>query len=246
VQGDFIGEAFWPSVFKRADKEPAPTLSPFSMLSTALKRQAPLGVAQRWLGKSLQRRTGYDDTHPCLSDRLKAMGAVPYVPAPIETNAAEAFLGAGTEELQTRMDERWRAEIKAWWDERHQYASNARTQLESLQRKAQGAVLTEPEQWDRARFTEEFVTADAALPLYAGILERNASHVGALWRHGNLLLDRNDASGVDQLMKAAELDAELEHAACKVIAGFHRRGGRPADAKKVEKHFRGLAAARGE
>jgi Zn-dependent protease with chaperone function len=238
LQGDFIGEAFWPSVFRRADKEPAPTLSPFSMLSTALKQQAPVGVAQRWLGKSLQRRTGYDDTHPCLSDRLQAMGIEPYVPAPISTNAAEAFIGQGTEALQKQMDERWRVEIKQWWDERHQYASTARTQLESLNQKAKTLALTVEEQWDRARFTEEFGTADAALPLYAEILKSKADHVGALWRSGNLLLDRNDALGVEQLMKAAQLDHELEAHVCNAIAAFHRRNGRTTEAAKVEKQFR--------
>lgn len=236
VQGDFIEQTFWPSVFKRADRDPTPTVSPFSMLGFALKQQTPATAAERWLSSSLSRRTGYDDTHPCLSDRLRAMGVAPYVPPPLSANAADVLLESTAETLQQEMDERWRMGVKPWWDERHQYVNNAYSRLAALESKTESA-LTEEELWDRARFTEEFGSGDTALALYTRILTRNDQHIGALWRYGQMLIDRDDPKGIEQMLAAAKLDRDLEEQACADIVVFHRRHGREADAKLYERRY---------
>jgi hypothetical protein len=97
--------------------------------------------------------------------------------------------------------------------------------------------LSEEEEWDRARFTEEFVSADAAMTLYTLLLERNPQHVGALWRRGQLLLARDDPQGIDQLSAAARIDPKLEQPACAAVVGFHRRHGRELQAKEYEKRY---------
>jgi len=237
TQAEFLGETFWPAVLKRADSEPTPTLSPFSMLGASSKLRDPTVTPERSLTRALAQRTGYGDTHPCLADRLKAMGVEPYVPTSISVSAAEALLGPRLDGLRRELDDHWRTRVKEWWAKRHQYASDSRARLAALDRKAQSETLSEDEQWDRARFTEEFGSSDAAMALYEQLLERNPQHVGALWRRGQLLLARDDPQGIDQLSAAARLDRKLEQPACAAVVGFHRRHGREVQAREYERRY---------
>ena len=180
THGEFLSETFWPSIFRRADEDPVPTMSPFSMLGSSLQQRDPTFAPDRALAKALAQRTGYSDTHPCLADRLKAIAVEPYVPASIESSAADVLLGATVENLRRDLDERWRNSVKQWWDRRHQYANESRQRLALLERKSEVEPLSEEEHWDRARFTEEFGSSDAAMALYVQLLERNPQHVGAL------------------------------------------------------------------
>jgi hypothetical protein len=205
-----------------------------------MKLRDPNATPDRSLAKALTMRTGYGDTHPCLADRLKAIAVEPYVPDVIESSAAEALLGTAVESLRRELDERWRSSVKQWWDKRHQYASESRARLALLEHKAsssESAALSEEEMWDRARFTEEFGSSDAAMVLYVQLLERNSQHVGALWRRGQLLLAQDDPHGIDQLSAAARIDRKLEQPACAAVVGFHRRHGREVEAKEYEKRY---------
>jgi Zn-dependent protease with chaperone function len=237
THGEFLSETFWPAIFRRADEDPVPTMSPFSMLGSSLQQRDPTFAPDRALAKALAQRTGYGDTHPCLADRLKAIAVEPYVPGAIESSAADVLLGATVDNLRRDLDERWRTSVKQWWNKRHQYANESRLRLGALERKAEVEPLSEEEHWDRARFTEEFGSSDAAMALYVALLERYPQHVGALWRRGQLLLARGDPQGIDQLSAAARIDRKLEQPACAALVGFHRRHGREVEAKECERRF---------
>jgi Zn-dependent protease with chaperone function len=237
THGEFLSETFWPAIFRRADEDPVPTMSPFSMLGSSPQQRDPAFAPDRALAKALAQRTGYGDTHPCLSDRLKAIAVEPYVPGSVESSAADVLLGATVDNLRRDLDERWRTSVKQWWNKRHQYANESRLRLGRLERKAEVELLSEEEHWNRARFTEEFGSSDAALTLYVKLLERNPQHVGALWRRGQLLLARGDAQGIDQLSAAARINRKLEQPACAALVGFHRRHGREVEAKECERRY---------
>ncbi len=237
TQGEFLAEAFWPAIFKRADADPAPTMSPFAILGPSMKLRDPLLAPDRSLAKALAQKTDYGDTHPCLADRLKAIGVEPHVPETIVLSAAEVLLGATVESLRQELDERWRSSVKQWWGKRHQYASESRVRLAALERKAESEPLVEDEQWDRARLTEEFGSSDVAMLLYEKILGHNPQHVGALWRRGQVLLARDDPQGIEQLSAAARIDPKLEQQACAAVVGFHRRHGREVEAKEYERRY---------
>lgn len=239
VLGGFLGEKFWPAVFKRAMTDPEPALAPFSMLGRALQQPGPRDAAQQWLGRSLARRTGYDDTHPCLADRLQALGIGPFVPPAVETNAAEAFLGSAARPLTRELDERWRSEVRSWWSERHRQACEWRARLAELERTAPEALELDA-LWERACLTEELGSSDAALELLTLLLEHDPFHAGAHFRRGRLLLEREDARGIEDLQAAAKLDASAEEAACALIAEYHRRHGRHDLAEPLERRCREL------
>jgi Zn-dependent protease with chaperone function len=233
-EGEFIGETFWPGIFRRADEEPVPSASPFTQLDSAL-RSGSMASREDWLSTALAQRTGYADTHPCLADRLKAIGSTPHEPPPVQASAAEVLLGTAIEPLRRELDEGWRARVRSWWAKRHQYASDARARLTALEHKAES--LGEDELWERARLTEEFGSSDLAMDLYAQVIGRNDHHVGALWRRGQMLLARNDPRGIDQVAAAARIDPTLEPSACAAVVGYHRRHGREAEAKEYERRY---------
>jgi Zn-dependent protease with chaperone function len=236
-EGEFLGQTFWPGVFRRAYVEPAPDVSPFELLGQAMKQPDPPGSRADWLTKALAQRTGHADTHPCLADRLTALGAAPYEPPPVQESAAEALLGPAAETLRREMDADWRARVRSWWVERHQWASDSRETLAQLERKAHTEpLLSEEELWERARLTDELGgETGRAISLYGELLERNSQHVGGLWRLGQLRLALDDERGIELLSTAARLDPTLEEPACAAVVGFHRRHGREAEAREHER-----------
>src|SRR6202012_5729903 len=123
-------------------------------LAPCLKQRDGAGAPERALTKALAQRTGYSDTHPCLADRLNAIGVEPHLPGFLESSAADLFLGAAVESLRQDLDERWRANVRQWWTKRHKYAKESRSQLATLESKAEAEALNDDEHWDRARFTE--------------------------------------------------------------------------------------------
>jgi len=244
AQEDFMQKEFWPAVFQRTQKEPAPVVSPFAMLGPALKEASVPKAAPAWFVQSLANRTDHADTHPCLADRLKALGVQPEIPEPLQSSAADEYLGKqGLERLLGELDASWRSKVSSWWEEKHQENRDARARLVQLNEKAAVGPLTDEELWDRARLTEDVESDEAAAPLYAELLGRNAQHVSALWRYGVLLLARGDASGVEKVQAAAYLDTDLQLPACSVLLRFYRRKGDQANVKTYEARYEKLAAA---
>ncbi len=92
-----------------------------------------------WLHEELAIPTNYNDTHPCLRDRIQALGMDPTMPdlPPVgEVSAASFLLGTMEMALAAEMDEQWRQEVASYWTDRHAYLSEGRlAQYHSLLRK---------------------------------------------------------------------------------------------------------------
>ena len=99
LQGRFLKRRYWRTVLQEADTKAEPDAQPYAMLRTAFAEQRPEHEARDTLEVALKRRTGCDDTHPSLSDRLRALGMTPSVPGPIKVTAADALLGPLAEQL---------------------------------------------------------------------------------------------------------------------------------------------------
>lgn len=92
-----------------------------------------------WLHEALAIPTDYNDTHPCLRDRIQALSMDPTMPdlPPVgEESAASFLLGAMETTLAAEMDEQWRQEVASYWADRHAYLNEGRlAQYHSLLRK---------------------------------------------------------------------------------------------------------------
>lgn len=233
-EGEFIGQTFWPDVFKRADEEPVPLASPFTLLGSAL-RSPQVRTREDWLAKALAQRTGYSDTHPSLSDRLQAIGSEPHEPPAVEASAAEVLLGPAADTLRQELDQSWQARVRNWWARRYQRATDSRARMAELERKSKLGPLEDDDLWEYARLTEEYGSQDLAMDLYEEVLERNGAHCTARWRRGQILLDHDDIRGIEELSAAARIDPSLEPSAYAAMLGYHLRLGREAEAKALER-----------
>lgn len=249
VKGRFLDENFWPDIYKQADRNEEPPAATFATMYHALREaQAVPANATKWLTSALAAKTSYDDTHPRLSDRLAALGdgdagqQPPPLPAPQAESAGRHFLGdkAVTDYIK-RLDSMWREQILPQWRERHRYVLKTQQDLQKLEEKAEHEPLTDEEMWDRARWTAELNGGDAARPLIESLLAARPDHVAAAYVLGQLLLAKDDPSGIQYLERAMQLkpeDPELIVSACETIYTFLKKQGRDAEAERYGEHAR--------
>jgi Zn-dependent protease with chaperone function len=230
VYARFLHERFWPAVYARADELPSPdAVNPFEMLPAALGGIDP-DDAQHWLEAELGEETSVDDTHPCLRERLAALGVEPRLPEAPDSSAAVALLGKAHAGLVARLAEQWRFAAAEWWGGRYEHVTHSRKRLGELARAAGCGELPRDEAWERARLAEEFEGGDAALPLYRDLVEDDLGDAAASFALGRLLLARGEDSGLVHLDHAMELDAEAIVPACELACRFLADRERTADA----------------
>ncbi len=229
VQAAFLDAAYWPAVLGQADERPDPPF-PYREMGPALASGPPEGAAAGFLARALARRTGSDDTHPSLADRLAAIGKEARLPAPAGESAAERFLGPSRPELASRLDATWRGEIGEIWRERHAHACEARKSLGELEALAAAGALPAGDSMRRAALVEEVRGDDAALSLYREIAAADESSAEAQHALGRILLSAGDERGIAHLEKAMELDPGCTTDACDRIHGYLMSRGREKEA----------------
>jgi len=161
LRAQFLEGQYWKEIFREADVKATPDTQPFSAMRSAFTRCE--GSSGTTLDAALKRKTGFDDTHPCLGDRLRALGASARLPEPFERSAADELLGTLAEALAVEFDQHWRENVTQWWQGRHQYATESRTQLAELDAAASEGELSVEDAFKRAMLTEELRDEDSAL-----------------------------------------------------------------------------------
>ncbi len=229
VNGVFLDKTFWPAVLEKADDQPDPPF-PFREMEPALASSLGAETANAFVSRALFRKTGSDDTHPSLSDRLAALGKEPHLPEPAAETAARRFLSGSLEELAARLDGAWREEIAGRWRERHAGAQEARKSLGELEARAASGPLPPEESMRRAVLVEEVRGGDAALSLYREIAAADENCAEAHHAAGRILLSSGDEHGIAHLEKAMELDAGCIIDACDRIHGYLMSWGREKEA----------------
>ena len=71
-----LEHSYWPTILKAADDQPTPQAAPYRGLMSADRRGFLPQAAER-LRQALEQKTGTDDTHPCLRDRIAALEKEP-------------------------------------------------------------------------------------------------------------------------------------------------------------------------
>lgn len=244
VKGAYLSEKYWPEIMRRADQQREPTPGAFAGMWPVLREGPAAPDARQFLRRSLMEETGYEDTHPALAQRLGALGLGPEEAESlaeeiaaagegVET-AAEHYLGGLRGELSRRLDEEWVAKTAPRWRELYEHATKSRRKLALLEEKAKTQELNGKEAWALAELTAEFKGADAAVPLLREFAERNGGKVAAAPAHsllGQILLAKEDESGVGHMLKAMAADHEYTPVTCQVLYGYLRARGRDEEAE---------------
>ena len=220
-------ESFWVEIIKGAEARPEPPDDTLDQLGRAFYADTLSDTADV-LGFALCETTGTADTHPSLSDRLRALGEDAYVPESAEQSAADRLFGANLPTLTAQVSAHWRLSSLAGWERKHRLSVAARNDFDQLEAKAAaGDVLTTDEAWRRANRTETFRGADAAVLRYLHVAQSEDPEYAprAYFSLGRILLSRDAEEGIGYLETAYAADPALTYPALELVYQFNKRRG---------------------
>ncbi len=228
----YLQESFGRQLDRQAQDTDTPPADAVTQMLAALRQPLDPQTAQIWLGLILGEATDTDDTHPCLSDRLSAVGysgPISWTPQPTRVTAAEHFFGDRLADLAISLDVQWQEQRQAAWLHQYQQAQYQREYLATLTRQAATTALTLSEATSQAELTAELADPLLALPLWQEILAQHPNHPQANYQVGKTLVTGGHWSGCAYLERAIplsggsanELDPDLVIPSCEELYRFY-------------------------
>ena len=220
----YLKESFTSQLDKQARDSEIPPENVVTQMLAALRQPLDPATAQVWLGLALGEATDTDDTHPCLSDRLAAVGyPIPkyWTPRPILVTAAEWYFGDRLTDLAIELDAQWYKSHRARWLEQYQRTQYQKTYLTTLNIQAINQRLTLTEAVCQAELSTELSGDEKSLSLWYEILAREPTHPRTNYQVGRILVNRGHQSGCVYLEQAIALDPDLVIPSCEQLYRFY-------------------------
>jgi Zn-dependent protease with chaperone function len=230
----YLQEGFSRQLDRQARESDTPPTDVVTKMLAALRQPLDPQTAQVWLGLILGEATDTDDTHPCLSDRLAAVGyptPKSWIPQPILQTAAEYYFNDRLTDLAAELDARWYESRKTAWLHQYQQAQYQREYLATLNLRATKTSLTVSEATIQVDLITELHGELVALPLWQEILARDPKHPQANYQVGKALVNRGHYSGCVYLEQAIALDPDLVISSCEELYRFYTFQGDLASAE---------------
>ncbi len=202
--GDWIARDFWPSMYENADRLEKPPFMPFSSMRLAVKANYDEWATKKALDGAWSARSGLDDTHPCLRERLDAIDMAPVLPPPVDTSAADVLLASGVgKKLEAELDQDWWEVNSRGWVHRFRHVQNSRARIGELSASPL-ASLPVQDLMELASLKLEFEDTAAAKPAVVELMKRPGGlNPRASLMYGRVLVAEGDRRGVDHLREAA-------------------------------------------
>lgn len=183
--------------------------------------------AQRWLKDELERATTYADTHPCLSERLAAIGAPAEVAFPAPGAAADELLGSAKRaELEDAFDAAWRTAVEPTWTHVYETTQKQRERLAVLRQSAAAEPLSVDGLIEQASLEEDIgLGAETALTLRRQAVERAPESVVARFHLSRQLLSREEEDGVVMMERVIAEEPEALLAGAQLLRDYWWRRG---------------------
>ncbi|MBN3939575.1 MAG: M48 family metalloprotease [Nostoc sp. NMS9] len=240
VKSRFLERYFWSSIYKQIQTEIEPPKMTYMDMRQALSQRLHQEITSTYLSEALTEKTNNADTHPCLTDRLKALGYIAdtqqelAIFAPIEISAAQEFLGDKLESFIDYFSQNWREKIATPWRQKYAEFQKSIATLKNLNHKSQKQQLTLEEASQRAFLALELEGEEAVIPLLQEIIHRDAYHASANYLLGQILLKKQDATGIEYIEKAIEQDSSIVIGGCQIICYFLKNQGKNQEAKSYQ------------
>ncbi|MEH1864807.1 MAG: M48 family metalloprotease [Nostoc sp.] len=240
VKARFIERYFWSSIYKQVETEIEPPKMTYMAMQQALSQRLHQEITSSYLMEALTKKTNNSDTHPCLTDRLKALGYI-FNPqqelaifAPIEISAAQKLLGNRLEKILAHFSQAWREEIATPWRQKYTDFQQSIATLKDLNQKAKTQQLTLDEATQRAFLIFEFEGEEAVIPLLQEIIHRDVRHASANYLLDQILLNKQDKIGIEYIERAIEQDSTIVIEGCQIICSFLKQQGKINEAKSYQ------------
>lgn len=249
VWDGYLSRTYWKPLYRSVHDSPVPPAEPFTRLiahplTPALAGQER-GEAERSLSDALREETTFADSHPALSDRVRALGVEPGLPdrAPEPSDTAlAAYLPRTASAMAKRLDAEFRENLAPVWAEKYCEAQEERKRLAELTARVEGGETFTPEEaWEYAHLTEEYRSEEESLPLYQSLTEREDVRpvkgglltAAAMLQVGRILMTKRDPAAVGYLQAAMETNPHVKSSALSLLYGFYRVTGDDEAARNV-------------
>jgi Zn-dependent protease with chaperone function len=254
TDGALTAEKFWPEVHGLVKQLDSPPDNVMLRLAKAYNAGAAPDEAARWMRHAFQIETNNLDTHPCLKDRLKAIGRLPETvqkgEIPLQTpprpavSAAEFFLAGHAEVIAKKISEDWRKAVKAQWESRHKQAAKLAEELSGME-KPNDSPPDVAQLWEKARKICELGSDAEAVPFLEQTLALDPKHAGANFVLARHYLQKDDDRGIALIEAAIASDPLLTVNGCNLLYAYYNRTGRREMLRPIENRvdeFNKLAA----
>src|SRR6266581_564210 len=230
--GRVLEQKFWPELWQLTNAAANPPDGVFLRLSESL-RGIGRGSEGKWLEQAFRAATTNADTHPCLSDRLRAIGWVSNAGAsdpaweasPLRPNAAEVLLGPVLAAIRADVERSWLERSEANWRQQHSKANVLHARLDQLDHVIAVKQEDTDALWDKARVLLELQEPESAAPLLRQILRADPKHMAANFNLGSFLLTSGDGEGETYLERAIAENEELLPQAADCFHRYYRMTG---------------------
>lgn len=186
--------------------------------------------------------TTYNDSHPSLADRLKAIGywtdgSTPKLPPENKETAAEVFLGPAVDEYIAHFESDWDENIASQWEARRSAIQESLKRLDELKERANAEDLSPEELLEQAALLENHGDPDGCRTLIESGLEKHPENVLLKFNYGCLLLSKNDEEGLTILDKIISGEPTFRVAASEAAFEYLNAKGRADEAAVFARHL---------
>jgi Zn-dependent protease with chaperone function len=214
----WMDEEFWPTLMHQASSRDKPMFLPFSALRTAFKASYEQWANKETLARAWREKSGLDNTHPALRERVEATGEYAKLPDCIDVSAADALLGGRTKMLVEEFDQLWWAHEKKQWRARFEHASRSTARLKELRGVALEKLNIQDLQ-ELAILCAEHDKPDKTVLLHL-LAQPGGPFARAEYEYGCLLLAGRDDKGLVHLANAARADRRWIEKSARVGCAF--------------------------
>ncbi|WP_226678406.1 M48 family metallopeptidase [Mesobacillus jeotgali] len=178
--------------------------------------------ATEYFNEQLAEESYMTDTHPCLSDRLAALGIEAELPKKQQESALDYFL-AFPGRVISDFNKMWIDYNQDNWKEEIENFNESKQRFEELSSKQAATV---EELLEKAFLTVEFNSLEAAIPLFEEIAEKYSEDprtAGALLTLGEHYLESRDTAdkGIQLIHLAMSYDWELRLPGLDLLCGYY-------------------------
>ncbi|CEG29425.1 Protease HtpX [Bacillus sp. B-jedd] len=192
---------------------------PYSQFFNKAQKLDPL-VANSFLKTQLDRESTVFDTHPCLTDRLKAIGMTSNIPKN-EESAVDYFF-ANPDSILQQFNQAWLEWNGEKWNEQIASYNEAKNRLQELENRKE---LDLQGKFDKAILLRQLVGNDPAAALLEEVIAEYPEERIALayLTLGNIYLHKEETAqkGEDFIKKAVEIDWELKEDALESLCEYY-------------------------
>lgn len=200
---------FWQTLYRQASTREKPVFMPYQSMSTAFRMSHEEWASAASLKAAWAVDSDVADTHPCLRERVEALGRAALVPRPMSSSSVAGLLGAFGDRLIAEFDQKWWREQEKTWSERYRYVRRSTARMVELAAVPMTSMALSDLQ-EMALLKAEFDSPQAAKPALEHLLRQpGGPFPKAACTYGRILLEEDRHEGLEHLAAAARSDKRL-------------------------------------